>query len=262
MKKPGMLSMRMGILALACLASLLLLACPAMKQETVQPPASIPGAEYIGMDSCALCHADTVKNFKYARHNKLTVKLPDGKEINGCEACHGAGSLHMAAGGGRGKFIINPKKNPETCFKCHPEIEGYFSLQYHHPLGEQGVGCVDCHSPHGQNIMLPGNQVVGQDNAPCVKCHGDKGRPFVFEHEALREGCTTCHNQHGSMNDKLLVANDANLCLRCHGHVESGGITLGDFSHTDFGFLNRGPCWSAGCHTAVHGSNVNAHLRD
>jgi hypothetical protein len=25
-------------------------------------------------------------------------------------------------------------------------------------------------------------------------------------------------------------------------------------------FLIRGTCWSAGCHTAVHGSNVNPHM--
>jgi hypothetical protein len=25
--------------------------------------------------------------------------------------------------------------------------------------------------------------------------------------------------------------------------------------------LMQGACWSAGCHTAVHGSNINPHLR-
>lgn len=259
MKKSNIFSKRMIGLTLAGLVPLLL-ACPSMKSAEIPPPATVPGAEYIGMESCALCHAETVKDFKYARHAKLKVTLPDGKEVLGCESCHGAGSLHMAAGGGRGVSIINPKKNPETCFQCHPEIKTYQSFQYHHPMNEKGVGCVDCHSPHGQNIMLPGNQMVGQDNAPCGQCHQDQGRPFVFEHEALREGCTTCHNQHGSINDKLLVANDANLCLRCHAQISAAGsIELGDQNHTSR--LTQGPCWAAGCHTAVHGSNMNAHLR-
>lgn len=260
MKFPGKFPKRMVTPACAVLVCLLLLACPAMRDETYPPPATIPGAEYVGMDSCALCHADTVKNFKYARHAKLTVTLPDGQEIVGCEACHGAGSLHMAAGGGRGKDIINPEKNPETCFQCHAEVEAFFNLQYHHPLGDMGVGCTDCHSPHGQNIMLPDNRVVGQRNAPCVRCHQDQARPMVFEHEALREGCTICHSHHGSINDKLLVASDANLCLRCHAQIAApGSVELGDQSHTSR--LAQGPCWSAGCHTAVHGSNINAHLR-
>ncbi|MDK2847148.1 MAG: hypothetical protein PWP34_501 [Desulfuromonadales bacterium] len=260
MKKNRILSKKWYGLAFAALAALLLLACPAMKQATVRPPATIPGADYIGIDSCALCHPETVKNFKYARHAKLSVPLPDGKEILGCEACHGAGSLHMAAGGGRGKHIINPGKNPQTCYQCHPEVQAFFNLQYHHPLQEQGVSCNACHSPHGQDIMLPENKMVGRHNAPCVQCHQDQGRPFVFEHEALREDCTTCHNHHGSINDKMLVASDANLCLRCHAQISAeGSIELGDQNHASR--LAQGPCWAAGCHTAVHGSNMNAHLR-
>ncbi len=260
MKKPGIASKRLVVFVFAGCAFLLLLACPAMKQGTMHPAAVIPGAEYIGMESCALCHADTVKNFKYARHAKLTVSLPDGKEVLGCESCHGAGSLHMAAGGGRGKSIINPGKNPATCFQCHPEVQAYFSLQYHHPMNEQGLSCNSCHSPHGENIMLPEGKTVGMHNAPCNECHHDQSRPFVFEHEALREGCTTCHNHHGSINDKLLVASDANLCLRCHAQISAtGAIELGGQDHSTR--LAQGPCWTAGCHTAVHGSNMNAHLR-
>lgn len=264
MKKPGILSKKMGGLAFTGLigvVSLLLFACPAMKQETMAPAAMIPGAEYIGMGGCALCHADTVKDFKFARHAKLSVTLPDGIEVVGCESCHGAGSLHMEAGGGKGESIINPGKNPAVCYQCHGEVQAFFSLQYHHPPGEQGISCNDCHSPHGENIMVPMGTLIGQHNNPCAQCHRDQSRPFVFEHEALREGCTVCHSPHGSINDKLLVANDANLCLRCHAQINATGdeIEIGGRGHN--GFLERGSCWSAGCHTAVHGSNINAHLR-
>jgi hypothetical protein len=34
---------------------------------------------------------------------------------------------------------------------------------------------------------------------------------------------------------------------------------MGDFPHTTR--LARGVCWSSGCQTAVHGSNINPHLR-
>lgn len=264
MKKPGILSKKMGGLAVAGLVgvvSLLLFACPAMKQETMVPAAMVPGAEYIGMEGCALCHADTVKDFKFARHAKLSVTLPDGKEVLGCESCHGAGSLHMAAGGGKGESIVNPGENPAVCFQCHGEVQGFFSLQYHHPTGEQGISCNDCHSPHGENIMMPEGTLIGQHNAPCDRCHQEQSRPRVFEHEALREGCAVCHSPHGSINDKMLVASDANLCLRCHAEVTSTSseITIGGGSHNSR--LAGGPCWTAGCHTAIHGSDMNAHLR-
>jgi predicted CXXCH cytochrome family protein len=79
----------------------------------------------------------------------------------------------------------------------------------------------------------------------------------------MREGCAVCHNPHGSINRKLLVASDPNLCLRCHAQVQGPGvgsseIYIGKVSHTVF--LRQGTCWSAGCHTAVHGSNINPRM--
>ena len=84
---------------------------------------------------------------------------------------------------------------------------------------------------------------------------------FIYEHEALREGCTICHQPHGSVADKMLVQRDNNLCLKCHAqvHTVSGDLFIGDVPHTTF--VNRGACWSAGCHTAIHGSNIDRRLR-
>jgi predicted CXXCH cytochrome family protein len=78
----------------------------------------------------------------------------------------------------------------------------------------------------------------------------------------LREGCTTCHNPHGSINAKLLTQRDVNLCLRCHAQAPGSSTTqvfIGNIDHT--GFIRMGACWSSGCHTAVHGSNVDVRLR-
>jgi predicted CXXCH cytochrome family protein len=77
----------------------------------------------------------------------------------------------------------------------------------------------------------------------------------------MREGCTVCHSPHGSINAKLLVQRDSNLCLRCHAQVPgpSGQVYIGNINHT--ALLRMGACWSSGCHTAVHGSNVDVRLR-
>jgi hypothetical protein len=34
---------------------------------------------------------------------------------------------------------------------------------------------------------------------------------------------------------------------------------IGGFDHA--GFVSRGTCWSAGCHEAVHGSQIGSSLR-
>ena len=32
----------------------------------------------------------------------------------------------------------------------------------------------------------------------------------------MREGCVTCHDPHGSTNERMLVAKPPFLCQRCH----------------------------------------------
>jgi len=103
-------------------------------------------------------------------------------------------------------------------------------------------------------------------NENCAQCHRAETRPFVFEHPAMREGCAACHNPHGSINAKMLLIRDNNLCLRCHAQtvsqgmgsiVQPGHIFIGKQDHTLL--LAHGACWSSGCHNAVHGSNINPY---
>ncbi len=78
----------------------------------------------------------------------------------------------------------------------------------------------------------------------------------------MREGCVTCHNPHGSVNTRLLIARNATLCLRCHLQQQTtvGAIYIGNVNHTSF-LLSRGTCWTAGCHEAIHGSQASNLLR-
>ncbi len=238
------------------------ISCATIDRVVVAPPL-IPGASYVGMDTCAACHEKEVKNFKYAAHARVTIP-GEGERVEGqgCESCHGPGSLH--AEDGTGKFIVNPGKKPESCFQCHLDKSAEFSLQFHHPVKEGRMSCNDCHDSHGSDIYLAKGKLVARANETCAQCHREQTRPYVFEHEAMREGCTTCHNPHGSINDKMLVERDNNLCLKCHAQVAAPtaaarSVTIGKFDHT--AFLSQGTCFSAGCHTAIHGSSLNSHLR-
>jgi predicted CXXCH cytochrome family protein len=218
----------------------------------------IRGADFSGTETCALCHEEIVRDFAKTDHGRLFLSGREG--VQGCESCHGAGSLHVEAGGGRGVHIVDPDRNPHACFRCHLSAEAQFGLQYRHPVREKRMTCSNCHNPHGQDIRRPKGAFASGRNLVCMQCHREQARPRVFEHEAPREGCTICHNAHGSISEKLLVERDNNLCLKCHGQVAApGSVVIGDFNHTNF--LSRGTCWSAGCHTAVHGSDINAHLR-
>jgi predicted CXXCH cytochrome family protein len=267
--------------------TVILLSCSTTNRTILAPP-NIPGAEYVGSEECATCHEDIVRNFKTATHARLQRKRvvmekssgkgsekgsETPKEITdiGCETCHGPGSLHVKAGGGAGT-IINPRKSPDTCFQCHLEVRAQFQLPHHHPVLEGKISCVDCHEVHKgiaikgaptniQQTLKAGGLAFLGPNETCFECHTAQRGPFVYPHEALRQGCTVCHTPHGSVNARLLTERNYTLCLKCHfqQQKEAGHIFIGDVDHTNF--LPQGTCWSAGCHEAIHGSNVNPLLR-
>jgi len=244
---------------------LTLISCETLPHAIMAPP-SIPGATFVGSKACADCHEEIARDFKTADHSLLQAKGKNAENA-GCESCHGPGSLHVSSGGGA-HTIINPRKDPETCFQCHLEVRSKFSLPNHHPVLEGRISCADCHNPHKGSIMKGGGStnLMGKNDI-CFQCHILQKGPFVFEHEAVREGCVTCHDPHGSVNEKLLVARNQMLCLKCHfqqqmvpGQVYTPGqLMIGNNNHHSN--VASGTCWSASCHEAVHGSQVNSHLR-
>jgi predicted CXXCH cytochrome family protein len=231
--------------------------------DAVTVPLEIPGAHFVGNQACADCHQDIVRKFPASPHARVHFENAALAGSTGCESCHGPGSKHIEAGGA--KSIINPRNDPASCFQCHLDVQAEFNLPQHHPVIEGHMSCVQCHDPHGGDIFKPtGGLAMARQNESCAQCHRDQTRPFVFEHPAMREGCATCHNPHGSINQKMLVESDPNLCLRCHAQVQGpnvprGDIFIGNTDHT--AFLRIGTCWNAGCHTAVHGSNIDPRLR-
>lgn len=224
------------------------------KEMPLEKMLALKRAKYVGSEDCSSCHEKQAKEFRLSTHARISVK--EG-QVKDCEMCHGPASLHIEEGGGRGN-IINPKQDPSVCFSCHVDKKIQFRLPYHHPVLEGKMSCTDCHSAHGEEVRPWSATTLKDVNEACFKCHKDQRGPFVWEHEAVREGCTTCHQVHGSINEKMLIVRDNNLCLRCHTQVNFP--TIGKQSGHS-GRLPQGGCFSAGCHTAMHGSQFDDHLR-
>jgi predicted CXXCH cytochrome family protein len=239
---------------------ILLVSCVSVNRTVLAPP-HVAGATFAGSKSCSECHANVTDHFSSATHARLALADPKVGET-GCEACHGPGSLHVNSGGEAGT-IVNPHKSPETCFQCHLDKRGEFNLPHAHQVLNGRMSCNDCHDPHKGHVVLNTGADLENQNETCTKCHTAQKGPFLFKHNAMLEGCTVCHNPHGSVNQKMLVARDANLCLRCHlehpAMEGNGTILAGGEDHRTR--LQNGTCWSAGCHEDVHGSNASKAMR-
>jgi len=252
------------------------ISCRSVNRSVVLLP-DVPGAKYIGSKECEQCHDKLYKDFATADHARLIAEGPNALSA-GCESCHGPCSLHSESGGevkppfsfaaGRpleGSFgarqAVEPRRSKETvCFTCHADVRGQFNLPSHHPVPEGRMSCTDCHPPHQGQAFRGGGMALLSENESCFRCHAKERGPYVFEHEASREGCTVCHAPHGSVNAKMLTVRDANLCMKCHFQQVTGGqILIGGSDHTLR--VQQGTCWTAGCHEAVHGSRVSPALR-
>lgn len=270
--KPGL----RALVACALIPLLAVISCGTVTRTVVVLP-QYPGAKYIGSKECEQCHDEICRSFQTADHANLIAAGPNALGA-GCESCHGPCSIHSDSGGdtlppfsfaaGRAPrssygahVAVDPARSVETmCYQCHADVRGQFNLPNHHPVPEGKLGCIDCHDPHKGSIFRTGGTALLDENEGCIKCHPAQRGPYVFEHEAIREGCTTCHAPHGSINARLLTVRDSNLCLKCHFQQISGGeILIGGSDHTLR--LQQGSCWTAGCHEAVHGSRVNPSLR-
>jgi len=201
--------------------------------------------EYVGSESCQVCHKQEFDSFSETKHAKLK-DLPKWKDkMQGCESCHGPGKAHIEADGDITKIIAFSKKSPkeisESCLICHTGKEERHNFR----RGEHwrnDVSCADCHSPHNTHVaatkgksttFVEQTSKLKRDTSTlymlrtsepqlCLKCHAEMKAQFAkpFHHRVL-EGtikCSDCHNQHGGFETKqsrLAFGTDA-ACVKCH----------------------------------------------
>ena len=189
-----------ALASLAALSMMLVTDMPADAQTTTPDP------QYTteGSERCLFCHA--------AERMELMADTVHGDATNphtpwaeqGCESCHGPGSLHVSrARGGIGQ----------------PPL-----LQFgeDHPLPEQTAACLTCHKDDMGD--LEGFEWTGSmhdtDEVTCTSCHSvhQIGNPLT-EREPQLENCTECHKDeirdHNRFENAGIVF-DRLMCVDCH----------------------------------------------
>lgn len=202
-------------------------AAPAPAEEA-KPAEAAPQApakaEYVGSDTCQLCHEEVFNAFQKNPHAIVETDKRRGWEGQACESCHGPGSLHAESGDPA--LILNPAKlrpaeADKNCLKCHLNQPN----QVNRPLNSHArnnVGCVQCHAihKHGPQGLVP--RTTTAVNAQCAACHQAIWAEFHRPHRhPLPEGamsCTDCHDPHGAFFPRSVRAVQGNhkACVQCH----------------------------------------------
>ena len=194
---------------------------PAAKGKTKTAPVE---AHFVGDKVCAGCHAAQISEFKKTLMGRISITQP-GKFS--CENCHGPGSAHAKAGGGRGvggimSFEADDPRSAEEknsiCLACHERGD---RTNWHGSTHEvRGLACVNCHTI--MKAVSRKNQLkTAFEPDTCFQCHKDRrAQMFRSSHMPLREGkivCSDCHNPHGSATESLLKKDSINdTCYTCH----------------------------------------------
>jgi len=212
-----------------------------------------------GPEVCKGCHADQAESYHASVMSaKRDPRGPGG--AGGCAACHGDGTAHVKAGGGKGVGgIINPgaksmsaEAKTKICLTCHQGDRRINWVGGAHQAAD--VTCTNCHSMHKNKGKDAVRAKITQADV-CFACHKEqRAQSTRPSRHPIKEGkvvCSDCHNPHGSAGPNNLVKATLNeVCYTCH--AEKRGPFLREHPPA------RESC--ANCHTP-HGSLHTPLLR-
>jgi len=194
------------------------LAAPAAPQEN-KP------AEYVGSETCQMCHEDIFKAFQKNPHEIVETDKKRGWATKACESCHGPGSKHAESASAndiRQPAKLRAAQADKICLTCH-QNQSTHTGRLNSSHAKNQVSCTACHAIHknGPNGLVPHR--LPEINRQCAGCHPDVWASFQkpYKHR-LPEGamsCVDCHNPHGSAVPKSIQLTRANEpgCMKCHG---------------------------------------------
>lgn len=198
-------------------------------------------ATAVGAEKCVTCHPLRDESLATSAHAHLAA----GATSEGCETCHGKGSLHVETGG-LARLITRPDRAGDgaaTCRSCHEEVDAatFHWGERKAPFLSPHLTCASCHTVHrAKDAAAAPAASSPATNALCATCHAPA---FTSQHltthvslgaldRPLAQGCGACHTggeAHARAGGKpdlvdpvrgTSAAAQRALCNQCHGGDE------------------------------------------
>lgn len=231
--------------------------------------------DLVGSETCKACHEVQFKSIEKTVHGKLDHSSRLMNRTQSCESCHGPGKEHVENGGDKSKIVSfkgrNAKENSASCMQCHSQTSDHATWRGS-KHESAGVSCLDCHGVHQAPIEKPNEPLLfanlqtetkllrkRTEKETCYQCHSDVRKSefqrstHLYKNEDREDkiSCSSCHDAHGSVTEKLLKGQSLNeTCFTCH--TEKRGPFLWEHAPS------RESC--ANCHKS-HGSNHTSLLK-
>lgn len=211
-------------------------------------------------DSCKKCH-DPMGDGPTIESSGNTALGTTNRPVVSCEACHGGGSNHRAAGGSVAPPVDNP--NALRCGRCHSSAMPSF----HFTTKPEAEKVYDKYiqSKHASSINAS-DYVTGSKTdvqATCSRCHTDEGakthiatvnglatyseiKTALDTRDAVKNAsvvqCRTCHDKHNP--NRLLSKKASGLpagwtdefvtCTSCHQLLKADGTRQDQAYHAPY----------------------------
>jgi DmsE family decaheme c-type cytochrome len=221
-----------------------------------QPAAPQPSPAFVGDETCLGCHDGLQRGYADTVHGRPAH--PRSPAANhGCESCHGPGGRHVEDPAVPDSIVRfdarSVRASNEQCLSCHTRDGHALWEGSAHDL--RNLSCATCHSVHDFESARAQLKTATEVET-CAACHRVQVQKTLrFGHMPVAEGtmtCSSCHNPHGSTNERLLRAGNwiNESCVSCH--TDKRGPFL--FEHA----AGRENCVT--CHDP-HGSNHDRMLQ-